>query len=151
MLYTSRILAHLVIETHPFDLPSLFQKIVEKPVMTAFRVDDFILFFCLIIAFQTGLASPFPGCHYLSIFISTVALLVLHGFRSIRPSKALLTGSFLVAFLVWVFLPSQTENEIAMDELVLLNRFLSVRLCRKIVSMLRFRVSVRNYLLTRKW
>jgi tyrosine-specific transport protein len=133
MLYTGQVLANFVVETHAFDLPSLFKKTLGKPGLAIFCMAYFTLFFCLLVAYWTGLGSlfapitfPCRGC-----LVGLVALLLFQGFRSIGPFNALLTGGFIVAFVALVFFMLQMENKMStgIGDLALLNRSLSIILC----------------------
>jgi tyrosine-specific transport protein len=99
--------------------------------MTVFCVAYFTLFFCLLVAYWTGLGSLFTAFPCRGLFVGIVALLLFQGFRSIGPFNALLTGGFIVAFVALVFFMSQIENKMAMGmgDLAILNRSLSVILC----------------------
>jgi tyrosine-specific transport protein len=133
MLYTAQVLADFVLKTRAFDLPSLFQKVLGKPGMIVFCVAYFTLFFCLLVAYWTGLGSlfapvmfPCRGC-----LVGLVALLLFQGFRSIGPFNALLTWGFIIAFVALIFLMLRVENgmTMAIGDLAILNRSLSVILC----------------------
>ncbi|MDR1590386.1 MAG: GerAB/ArcD/ProY family transporter [Puniceicoccales bacterium] len=133
MLYTAQILADFVLETRAFDLPSLFRKTLGKPGMVAFCVAYFTLFFCLLVAYWTGLGSLFAPVAFpcRSLLVVFVAFLLFHGFRSIGPLNAWLTAGFIVAFVALIFFMLQIESGItpAIGDLAVLNRSLSVILC----------------------
>jgi tyrosine-specific transport protein len=133
MLYTAQVLSDFVLDTRSFDLPSLFQKTLGKPGLMIFCTAYFTLFFCLLVAYWTGLGSlftpitfPCRGC-----LIGLVALLLFQGFRSIGPFNALLTCGFIIAFVALIFFMLQTESKMTMaiGDLAILNRSLSVILC----------------------
>ncbi|MDR2372196.1 MAG: hypothetical protein LBD60_03560 [Puniceicoccales bacterium] len=131
MLYTGQVLANFVVETHSFDLPSLFQKTLGKPGLMIFCTAYFTLFFCLLVAYWTGLGSLFASFTCRGFLIGFVALLLFQGFHSIGPLNALLTGGFIIAFSALVFFMLQIENKMTMGigNLTILNRSLSVILC----------------------
>ncbi|MDR0740796.1 MAG: hypothetical protein LBF34_03750 [Puniceicoccales bacterium] len=133
MLYTAQVLSDFVIETRSFDLPSLFQKVLGKSGMIVFCVAYFTLFFCLLVAYWTGLGSlfapimfPCRGC-----LVGLVVLLLFQGFRSIGPLNVLLTWGFIIAFVALIFLMLRVENEmtVVIGNLAILNCSLSVILC----------------------
>ncbi|MDR1367054.1 MAG: hypothetical protein LBJ13_04100 [Puniceicoccales bacterium] len=128
-LYTGHVLANFVLETRSFDLPSLFRKTLGKSGATIFCLAYFTLFFCLLVAYWTGLGSLPVSCRECLLFV--VVFLLIRGFRSIGPFNALLTGGFIVAFAVLVFLMLRINNGTAMGigDLTTLNRSLSVILC----------------------
>jgi tyrosine-specific transport protein len=133
MLYTGQILADFVVETRSFDLPSLFQKTLGKPGLIVFCVAYFTLFFCLLVAYWTGLGSLFAPITFpcRGSLLVIVALLLFHGFRSIGPFNVLLTSGFIVAFFALIFFMLRVESGMAVwvGDLAVLNRSLSVILC----------------------
>ncbi|MDR3317661.1 MAG: hypothetical protein LBS71_02550 [Puniceicoccales bacterium] len=133
MLYTGHILADFVIKTQAFDLPSLFQKTLGNLGLITFSIAYFTLFFCLLVAYWTGLGSifakvTFPCRECLVLFI---AILLFRGFRSIGPLNVLLTGSLMLAFGVLIVLIFQIKSEVLtrIGDLSVLNRSLAVILC----------------------
>ncbi|MDR1435460.1 MAG: hypothetical protein LBI77_03600 [Puniceicoccales bacterium] len=133
MLYTGQILADFVIETRSFDLPSLFRKTLGKPGMIIFAIAYFTLFFCLLVAYWTGLGSIFSGISFpcRGALLLFVAVLLFHGFRSIGPLNVLLTGGFMVAFGALIFSIFQVKGEAfaGIGDLGILNHSLAVILC----------------------
>ncbi|MDR0417857.1 MAG: hypothetical protein LBH08_00245 [Puniceicoccales bacterium] len=129
MLYTGQIIANFVLATRSFDLPSLFQKILGKSGAMVFCLAYFTLFFCLLVAYWTGLGNLFAFCRECILLV--VIFLLIRGFRSIGPFNAVLTGGFIVAFAVLVFLILHIDCGTAMEigDLTTLNRSLSVILC----------------------
>jgi tyrosine-specific transport protein len=133
MLYTGRVLADYVIETSSFDLPSLFRKTLGKPNVIPFCMAYFTLFFCLLVAYWTGLVSIFasvifPCRECLVIF---VIILLFHRFCSIGPLHVLLTGGFIVVFGVLIFLMLQVKSEglTGVGDCGILSHSLVVSLC----------------------
>jgi tyrosine-specific transport protein len=133
MLHTGQILANCVIETRSFDLPSLFQKTLGKPGVIIFSMAYFTLFFCLLVAYWTGLGSIFSEVSFPcrgALFL-VVTLLLFHGFRSIGPLNVVLTGGFIIAFTVLIFSIFQVKGEalVRIGDWGVVNRSLAVILC----------------------
>jgi tyrosine-specific transport protein len=133
MLYTGQVLAKLVVRTRSSDLPSLFRGTLGKPGLMIFCITYFTLFFCLLVAYWTGLGSifskiAFPCRECLVLF---VAIILFQGFRSIGPLNALLTGGVIISFgvLVALMLHVKGETLIGIGSLAVLNRSLAVILC----------------------
>ncbi|MDR1906681.1 MAG: hypothetical protein LBQ03_00425 [Puniceicoccales bacterium] len=132
MLYTGLLLANLTLKTNSFDLPSLFRKTLGVPGVTVFAIAYFTLFFCLLVAYWTGLGSIFNQIPFArECLLLIVTLLLFQGFHSIGPLNAMLTAGFMIAFAVLVFFMLQIKNGIPTEigDLQTLNRSLSVILC----------------------
>jgi tyrosine-specific transport protein len=133
MLYTGQVLADFVIETRAFDLPSLFLKTLGKPGVIIFSTAYFTLFFCLLVAYWTGLGSIFAKVSFpcRGALLLVVTVLLFHGFRSIGPLNVVLTGGFIIAFGALIFSIFQVKGKAlaGIGDWGILNRSLAVILC----------------------
>jgi amino acid permease len=117
MLVSGVLTAELLVESRAGDLPSLFRRYMGVGGSLVFNVSYFVLAFCLLIAYWSGLSSLL-GWHWLTMIVLGVAvhLGLRRGFGSLGKLTVALTGCLVLVFILFLLAGFSRSGHIFQSE-----------------------------------